>query len=151
MDYDEMTEIFGEVISSYPDSQAVEDGILVPITQQDRVTRAAWEWMADKLGDSPPNCWPVELMGYIGAAKGAEGNDDRALAASKGLIGQHRRQATKVWDENIGGGVYKLVARTVNGAIMGITEGEEDSGTFMKLWIIPNELGGVTLMFPSDY
>jgi hypothetical protein len=144
-----MVEIFGEVISSYPDSQAVEDGILVPITEQDRVTRACWEWMADRLGDSPPNGWPVELMGYIGAAKGAEGRDDRALAASKGLTEQHRRQATRVWEENIGGGVYKLYADTRGEAIRGISG--SDTTDDVTLWIIPNELGGVTLMFPSDY
>ena len=50
-----MTEDFDFVISSYDDGQAVEDGFLVPVGKQDRVTRTCWEGMAEKLGDKPPD------------------------------------------------------------------------------------------------
>ncbi len=147
MDHAQMVEIFGEVISSYPDSQAVEDGILVPITQQHRVTRACWEWMAENLGSkSPPNSWPVDMLGWFGAETG----DDRALAASKGLIGQWERRAREVWDQNIDGGVFMLWARQPTEKTITMLNTEEQEGDTV-LWLIPNEMGGVTLMFPSDY
>lgn len=136
-----------EVISMYTDDMAVEDGILVPLNGQDRVTRACWEWMADKLGDSPPDRWPVELMGYIGAESG----DDRALAAAKGLLGSWEKKARTVYEENIGGGIFTLWVRESDEAIIGITDSEFGDGEATRLWFIPNELGGMTLMFPEDY
>lgn len=146
-----MTEDFDFVISSYDDGQAVEDGFLVPVGKQDRVTRTCWEWMAEKLGDKPPNQWTINLMGYVMAKDG----NDRALAASGGLLDTHSREAQRIYDENIGGGIFTLWVDEDDEGIKGVyqerdrTEDEREPMT--KLWFIPNELGGMTLMFPSDY
>ena len=150
MDHEKMVEIFGEVISSYPDSQACEDGILVPVTKVNRVTRPVWEWMVTNLpeGNKPPDRWPVEMMGWFRA----ESPDDKALAAAKGLIDSYDRQARNVWDNNIGGGVFTLwVEQHDDKEIRGVCDSEFSAGENLKLWIIPNEVGGVTLMFPEDY
>ncbi len=142
---------FDFVISGYGDDQAVEDGILVRVDQHDRVTRACWEWMAAKLGDTPPENWPVELMGYIGAESG----DDRALAAAKGLLTQYMIPARTTWERNIGGGIFTLWVDVRSDGIKGVyreserTKDEREPMT--RLWFIPNELGGMTLMFPEDY
>ncbi len=150
MDQDEMVEFFGEPISTYTASQAVEDGILVPVGKRDLVTRPCWEFMAEKLGDSPPNQWTVNLLGYVMAKDG----NDRALAASGPLIDTYKKQATRVWEENIGGGVFTLWVEVKQNRIVGVyqeSERTEDQRQPMrKVWMIPNELGGITLMFPED-
>lgn len=113
-----------EVISTYSDAQAIEDGILVAVNRQDRVSRAVWEFLVEHApeGAQPPNCWPVEMLGWFQASKigkteaakliaelGAEGAqkkfermvaDRKALALTKGIISTHARQAVKVYEEN---------------------------------------------------
>ena len=42
-------------------------------------------------------------------------------------------EAIRVYEHNIGGGIFSF-------DVLG-----------RKMWIIPNELGGLTLMFPEDY
>jgi hypothetical protein len=132
-----------EVISTYGDEQSVEDGNIVAVGGNDRVTIACYAWIAASLPTegSPPNGWPVELMGWC--------TGDKSLAAVKGLIGSHSSQARRVWDENIGGGVYKLFADMRGAVIRGLSGSETTDD--VELWLIPNEVGGITLMFPSDY
>jgi hypothetical protein len=64
--------IFGpdDVISTYTDRQAIEDGILVAINERDRVTRTVWEYLVTKQpgGSQPPSNWPVAMMGWFRAA-----------------------------------------------------------------------------------
>lgn len=140
-----------EVISMYTDEQAQEDGILVPVGKDNRVTRTLWEFMAEKLGDKPPNQWPVNLMGYVMAKDG----HDRALAASGALLDTWDHEARRIYDENIGGGIFTLWVDVTSEGIQGIyqerdrTKDEREPMT--RLWFIPNELGGMTLMFPEDY
>ena len=108
-----MTDDFwGQPISTYTDRDAIEDGILVPVNRTDRVTRPAFEFLAEHtpLGAKPPANWPVEVMNWFkplrvtqeqalqmivehgkdGAqAKLEQMNRDRkALALAKGLIGR---------------------------------------------------------------
>jgi len=168
------------VISRYSDQNAVEDGILVAIGPKDRVTRTVWEYLAEKApsGSKPPNCWPVEMMGWFQAEKisrqdahnllteyGAERGqeklnqiiaDRKALALSKGLIGEHSRAAVRVYEENTDGGIYKLYPHIGEDgkfselAVTTLTNGEGKPINDV-LWLLPNECGGVTLMFPEDY
>lgn len=139
-------EFFGPMISTYTDAQAVEDGTLVAVTRKDRVTRAVWNWLIESLPESPkpPDCWPVEMMGWF-RAKSA---DDRALAAARGLIGMHGTRAHEVYEKNLDGGIFTLVATERDGKIDSLLAfGVEPAKT---LWLLPNENDGVTLLFPED-
>ena len=149
---------YGEPISVYTDAQAVEDGNLVAVTPTDRTTGAVWGWLLERLPKEakPPNGWPVDMMGWFRA----KSERDKALAASTGLIGMHARQARTVYEENIGGGIFTLAAVVGKGGlIMALWDDVEaaearfipDGLEVRKLWLIPNEVGGVTLMFPEDY
>jgi len=154
------------VISSYTEEQAVDDGTLVKVSDGDRVTRPAFEFMCAHLGDTPPSYWPVDLMGYATARSKAETLDEvglrRAVAAALGLIAAFGPGARKVYDENLGGGIYTLFAQTgSNGAdgdvitrlvpVGGHDADHVDHGAGRRLWLLPNEVGGLTLMFPEDY
>lgn len=162
--------VFGEVISSYTSQQAVEDGALVAVTEQDMVTRSVWNWLtaATPMTSQPPSCWPVDMMGWFlagsisqkDAAKmitkhGLEAQakyeqqvrDKKALALAIGLIGTHSRNARRIYENNEGGGIWTGWAVVTQGIIVAFNEA---SGS-QKVWLIPNEQGGVTLMFPEDY
>jgi len=146
-----MTEIFGEPISTYTDSEGVDDGALVAINHNDRVTRAVWHWLestVDMKNPKPPSCWPVNLMGFFSAKKPA----DRVLAMCDGIISANRKEATRVYDANIGGGIFTLWVLTHKGkgdAPLGLSTTEQP-GEPMKLWFVPN-IAGITMMFPEDY
>jgi hypothetical protein len=146
-----------EVISSYSDSEAVEDGTLVAINPKDRVTRTVWEHLVQHApkGSKPPDRWPVDMMTWFRAEAikredalkliaefGKEEAqkkfermiaDRKVLALSKGIVSTHTREANRVYEENVDGGIYKWTM-------------------FDKVaWLLPNENGGITLMFPEDY
>ncbi len=145
-----LTELFGEPISVYSDNDAIEDGALVAINDNDRVTRPVWDWITgtmDMKKSQPPSCWPIDLFAYCRAKT----PDDRALAMFRGLIDTNRRQALRVYDENIGGGIFTLWINH-EGGYGGRPTGVEtsDTGGQMKLWFVPNG-NGLTLMFPEDY
>jgi hypothetical protein len=128
---------------SYGDGQAVEDGVLARITPTHRATSAVWHSVQRSL---------------------EEHTTVDASAIIQSWIIEHHERATSVWKDNIGGGVLKLrrVPRTpeVEQIEMQLGYIEKDFrvipvpvGEARKddMWLIPNELGGVTLMFPSDY
>jgi hypothetical protein len=165
-----------EVVSTYTDGQAVEDGVLVSLNEKDRVSRAVWEYLVQHApkGAKPPNRWPVDFMGWFQAAKISKvealkliaeyGKDEaqkkleriiadrKALAMSSALIRTHDKQARRVYDENIGGGIHKLYAVIDGlGTISGLQEDLSGPFKFETLWLMPNENGGITLMFPEDY
>ncbi len=126
------------VVHTYTDGEAVEDGVLVAVSETDRVTRAAWEWLRERMGpaEQPPAEWVIDLGTWVaGSAMVDAGQraDLRAASAARGVIGTNEAQARKVYEENIGGGIFTF----------------EHSG--MTFWLIPNELGGITMMFPEDY
>jgi hypothetical protein len=170
----ENNSLFGEVISSYTSQEAAEDGVLVPVTKQDAVTRSVWEYLAAKAPKTskPPCNWPVEMMGWFSADSikkedalrmiaehGKDGAqekfsqmiaDNKALALARGLIGRDSRTAKRVYENNEGGGIHKVNVADTATEIVGLVERELPGGT-RTLWLIPNELGGVTLMFPEDY
>ena len=120
-----------EPISTYGDAQAVDDGALVAVSERDRVTCNAFGWMQDNIGnsDTPPNRWPVNLFPWCRAKDAGA----RAVAAAQGLIGEEANTARRIYEGNIGGGIHTW---------------EHSGKTF---WLIPNEVGGVTLMVPEDY
>jgi hypothetical protein len=152
-----------DVISTYTDGQAIEDGGLVAINHKDRVTRSVWEYLVEKgpKDSDPPNRWPVDLMAWM-AALSISGADliagRKAVALSLGLIGTHRDAAKRTFDENTDGGIYKLYV-ILDGKEMIQTlsatmppEPTAKGGVYSTLWLLPNEeTGGITLMFPEDY
>jgi len=150
-------EFYGPVVSTYTDGQAVDDGILVAVSDRDRVSRPLFDFLAEKLDDTPPAGWPVDLMGYATARSKAKTLDEvglrRAVAASRGLIEQNRRAATSVYEENIGGGIWagfvQLGQQGDREIITGFDETDGPGGD-RKVWLMPNECGGLTLMFPED-
>jgi hypothetical protein len=121
-----------DVIYSYGDDVAVEDGILVAVSKIDRVTIAAWVWLEAQLATH----------------HGDEVPDDEPRATATTWIAEHRKRAAEVWNENIGGGVFQLAYDSKAMRVIAIDPHDEMSGS---LWLIPNEVGGMTLMFPSDY
>lgn len=168
-----------DVISTYTDAQAVEDGTLVAINPIDRVTRTLWDWTAARAPQKPASCWPVDLMGFCMATRvsktealkiiakyGAdEGQkhlnqiiaDRKTVAMFRGLIGTHTDLARRVYEENIGGGIYTMWAvtsGTSSDVIVHLADREPKDLAVMKatkIWLIPNELGGISAMFPEDY
>ena len=73
----------------------------------------------------PPSNWAIPLMMWIGG--------DVAKALATGLIENNRAAATRIYEENLDGGIWT----------------EELHGA--TIWLIPNEVGGITAMFPEDY
>jgi hypothetical protein len=99
-------ELFGEVVSSYTDAEAVEDGFLVALSgpgNLNRVTRAVFDHFAESMGPGITNIGP--LMDAVR---------------------------------------HMLSVESDNGWRTGNFRGK-------TLWLIPNEVGGFTLMFPEDY
>lgn len=166
------------VIYSYTSEQAAEDGVLVPVTKRDAVTRALWEYLVQKAPKTsqPPCAWPVEMMGWFKAGKitrdaalkliaeyGATeaqarlermAADNKALALARGLIGRDAATAKRVYEQNIGGGIHKVIVAETDAEIVGLIDWEIPAGAKQRsrvIWMIPNELGGVTVMFPEDY
>jgi hypothetical protein len=161
-----------DVISTYTDAQACDDGVLIALNAKDRVTRTVWEWLTEKAPKTrqPPNRWPVDMMGWFGATSikkdeaqkliakhGKDAQkvldriiaDRKAAALSRGLISANRQQATRVYNENIDGGIFKAQVLENNGQIESLTDISSLINT--TLWLVPNENDGITLMFPEDY
>jgi hypothetical protein len=108
MSDDEST--FGPPIYAYYDKDAVEDGLLVPVSGDagvNRVTRAVFEKYAVRIADSGATVFNIApLMEIIRIMLNVEADRDGWRTA------------------------------TVDSR---------------DLWLIPNEVDGLTLMFPDDY
>lgn len=114
-----------EVVSTYTDAQAVEDGVLVAVSGAHRVTRAAWEFIASRQ--------PIDQAQIVPGKPEQTLRDWLTREFCVELINRDEGIARRVYDENIGGGIYCV---WVDGR---------------KLWLMPNENGGMSLMFPEDY
>ena len=111
-----------DVISTYSDSQAIDDGFLIAVNAKDRCSLALWEHLRERcpITESPTRK-PDELR------------DDYALFECVRVLHSHGDIAREIYEKNIGGGIA-------------------DTMEFgKKAWILPNENGGLTLMFPEDY
>lgn len=103
-------ELFGPVIFSYTDAQAVEDGVLFDVTpytlnRVNRVTNAVYEWLG--------------------------GSDDQEQFAAK--YRELEDQAIRAFDKSKD---KELVEFSYKGR---------------RVWMMDNETGGRTIMFPEDY
>lgn len=168
----DLEDVFGPVISSYSSQQAVEDGVLVAVTKQDAVTRSVLEFLLKHtpMGAQPPYNWPVDMMGWFRAGSinrkdalkmiakhGKEAQakyeeqvrHNKALALSKGLIGKYERQAKQAEDQ---GSILKIFIELTPAEPVDILARVADckTGRTQTMYLRPNEIGGVTLMFPED-
>lgn len=123
---DVLKELFGEPISTYTDAEAVADGVLIPLLagRKDtghRITRSAFDTLSDYYS----------RHGY--ASYKADDFYRFFFAELLPLVGAARN-------------VY------ASGGILTTTfEFQVVRQSDDKLWYLPNECGGVTMMLPSDY
>ena len=144
------------VISEYGDEQAVEDGFLVAVSKRDRVTNTVFALFEHgvPLEAAPPSRCPVALLRWCGAKNTAT----RAVLMCAGLIEQWRDRAheeDRKDDRRIFSG-FVLHTEDDPAQIRGFLPGIPhdlfpEKCTSAKVWFCPNELGGVTMMYPSDY
>lgn len=145
-----------DVIAEYGDEQALDDGVIVAVSGRDRVTNTAFAWIQEHVGckSQPPNRWPVDLFPWCSAERDADRAGDlqvsarRAVAAVRGVIGTYQRQAH---ERDQAGHMLELWADVRSDGVHGLVEQEPDNPHATRFWLVPNELGGITLMFPSDY
>jgi len=100
------------VISTYTDSQALDDGVLVAVSGEggvNRVTRAVFDHFAKPMGESP-GTGPVIDIGPV----------MEAIRAMLKIAADQDGWRTGTYQEKM-------------------------------LWLVPNEVKGLTLMFPEDY
>lgn len=117
-----------DVVFTYTDAEAVDDGVLVAINPIDRVTRAVWDWLVQHLppGAKPPDSWPVDLFTWFRSGTNME---TKALAAARGAVGTYRTRAEHTWNQNVNGGVFKLWAVTTSSdQVRAIVKAINDSG-----------------------
>ena len=155
-----------EVISRYSDENALEDGVLVAVSKRDRVTVGVFAFLGEAAPENdgpPPSRWSVPLLEWC-RAKTA---DTKAAALANGFIEAHRGHAQRA-DE--AGDFLVAYLITTNGKLSGFALDEtnrklgrprntprEDppespaGDPWRKVWLVPNELHGLTLMFPDEY
>jgi hypothetical protein len=118
-----------DVVFSYTDGQAVDDGILKRfLTPQGRDTRhritaTAYEQLTEHHAPAYSQYAEADFMRFYL-------NELLALVP----------EAVRVYEKNIAGGILKTDFD------FRVTKASGD-----VLWYIPNEIGGVTMMKPEDY
>ena len=135
------------VISTYTDQDAVEDGVLVKLDDKHRVTRTVYDFLSTRIPASPPLRWP--LSPGLEAMYPYKDQDFKLAALLAGLFSRYGARAKQIYENNEAGGIWFAALDATNDTILGLRPGAE-KGPF-KLWLMPNELGGLTLMFPEDY
>lgn len=151
-----------DLISTYTAGQAVEDGMLVQVSKRDLVTIGLFTHLTElaPMEGPPPPGWPIPLVAFF-KGRDKEKPDPQAVAAALcvGLIDAHRIQAQRIYDDNTGGGIYTGFVLSTSGRLSGFYgapdwEKRQPAGGSVegvKVWLMPNELGGMTFLFPSEY
>ena len=121
-------ELFGDVIFSYTDEQAVDDGVLKQFLAGERDTRHritgnAYHELTDHYRPSYPKYTEQDFMRFY-------------LTELLSLV----PEAIRVYEKNIGGGILKTTYD------FRVTQQDR-----YVLWYVPNEIGGITMMKPEDY
>lgn len=134
-----------EVIYSYTDQDAVTDGVLVPVNAKDRVTRAVWDFISARVASNrPPLRWP--LSGSVKAMYPLDTDADwRTCALCVGLLEHYSEPARLLYDNDT---LWHAKLEATATTLDSISPGSKEA---LQVWILPNELGGLTLMFPEDY
>lgn len=130
------------IVYAYTDENAVQDGVLVPLSDTNRVTSAVFVHLQDTATSKEvPRNWP--LVGHAQAMYPYTQHKPewRAYALAQALAEHYGVKAKEVWDAG------EVWAAALDGDLK-LRPGSKD-GEY-TLWLLPNELGGVTLMFPED-
>ena len=101
-----------EIIYSYTDDQAVDDGVLIDLGTKFRVSN--YSGLFSKMADA----WGKEL----------------AIDRCRGIILENAANARKFFEDD---DIWDVDVRI--------------GGENENLWLIPNEVGGITLMRKEDY
>lgn len=148
-----------EVISTYTDAEAIADGNLIEINKKDRATRAVWDFMKGRLSLA------IRRPGQVAdPAPSLIGDDARAKLAFdmiSGIVRDYGPPAAHVYNENLDGGIWKAKLIMLGDDIIALApwpaskDWPEETNNIklwsVSLWLMPNEIGGMTLMFPEDY
>lgn len=124
---DLLNELFGNVIFSYSDGQAIEDGVLVPFVAggrdtRHRVTRNAYEALKAHYAPQYPAYKDRDFYRFF---------FNELLPLAPFAIRQYERGDVLTTDFDFRVRKY-----------------EPEHG--QQLWYIPNEVSGVTMMLPED-
>lgn len=120
------------IISTYTDEEALLDGVLWSVTHTDRMT--------SNLAVQLENLANVDNSTIIDYAR-------RWLAT-------YGASARRIYHYNLEGGIW---AGNIYLSPLGDLQLEASPGLSsqptngLRVWILPNELGGLTLMLPEDY
>jgi len=119
---------------------------LVPLGHNNNVTSSVWNFISARATSrNAPHNWPLS-------------NDDaarypyyktpllRTVALVTGIVDKYRGVATEMYERD--GTVWYAALDHGNSDILGVRPGCRG---ITALWLMPNEQGGVTLMFADDY
>lgn len=119
---------YEEPIHSYGDKDAIEDGVIHALDPENRVTNNLLEYAGHMI-------WKLKSRQDHEFKEG----DGEAEAATKFFMmannDEFAHQARKLWDS---GSILKLA----------LDFAVSEKG---NIWVIPNEVGGLTFMLPEDY
>ena len=120
---EELNQFLGDPISVYTDAEALDDGFVVDVSRFTRIRFLGLpvNWMTRRLFD--------EFEPYIEAHAGG---DNRAFGQSLASILSTKCRFARGSLDNTGevGDIYRIRS---------------------NLWLVRNEVGGWTAMYPSDY
>lgn len=133
-----------DVISTYTDQEAVNDGVLVSLGSKDRVTSTVYHFLLARVSKRVPLQWPLEPHAKS-AYEVISDPDMRVLMLCTALVRHYGPIAKKVYDD---GNLWHAYLDASGSDINAIRPGTKEG---LQLWIMPNELGGLTIMFPEDY
>lgn len=145
-----------KIISRYSDAEAVADGDLVVVSKRgDRITNGLFAFLSSAAPEGhhpPPSRWQVPLFQWV-AAKTA---DLKAVALGNGFIEGHRDEVVR--SEEAGRTLVAHLITNDHGRLAGFSmyQGEEPEDLLphlvsRKVWLLPNECDGITMMFPEEY
>ena len=125
---DFLHELFGDVIYSYPDSQAIADGILIPFVVKGRdthhrITANAYEGLKEHYAPSYTRYEDADFYRFF-------------FAELLPLLPEAYR---------------RYAAGDILTTEFGFRVTKYETTRDKQLWYIPNELGGITMMRPSDW
>ncbi len=127
------------IISTYTDQDALDDGMLWPLSAYDRIT--------SNLGSTLRRYHTVEPLALLPVSA--------VLAVARQWVTSYGEQARRIYDLNLGGGIWVGALKTnAQGQWISLepdTNLRDDTTTLTRVWMLPNELGGLTLMLPEDY
>lgn len=129
---------FGKVIYSYTREQAIEDGVLVDITNWD---------LTKEAGFTIPTCLTNHLHGFLQVPNGLEDCQD-----FKGRLWDVLQMARMEWRKFLArmGKEHEMDSEIVNFEVLFQQEREKPL-VLKRLWLVFNAAEGFTIMFPEDY